>query len=362
MRCSKCLMPSSLPNSNFNQSNECSWCQSDFPNYSPKGTEKLGEILDQHRIEYGSADCLVGVSGGKDSSYVVMELQRTFGMKVEAFTYAHDGLKPFALQNAKKVCEKLGVKHHNVSIPGNKHLETFKSFFNVWMKSPTLLTANLSCVACKHLHILGTELAIKRKIPMVVWGMIPLENPPLTAIDREGVKDIEQGNMLKNAMLFAKEILNSMDLFKAVMSHFSTCFYGCMAVSPTTSYIKLRYPSVKQILFFDYVDWKPHKMIESLVANAGWEPPTKVATDWHYDCIFSAIKSYMFQKTLGITYMDAFLSNQIRYGLISRKEAWDTLVASKKDAGDRLVEALYYLGLSHLIPKIDTHCFDILEE
>jgi hypothetical protein len=60
--------------------------------------------------------------------------------------------------------------------------------------------------------------------------------------------------------------------------------------------------------------------------------------------------------------MDAFLSNQIRYGLISREKAWDTLVASKKDAGDRLVEALDYLELSHLIPKIDTHCFDILEE
>ena len=356
IRCSKCLLPLTLSDRNSNKLNECPWCQSNFPNYAPKGAEKLREILELNRSKSGSADCLVGVSGGKDSSYVLLELQKTFGMMVEAFTYSHDGLMSFALENAKNVCKNFGVKHHVVSLANHTHLESFKTFFNVWIKSPTTVSAALTCVACKHLHILGAELAVKRKIPMMVWGNCPLEAPPFLAIKEE---NYEREGLLKSAIFLAKEMCLSRELQKGVIKHLSTCLYGCLAFDPTSKYLKLRYPSVEHVFFFNYLDWNPSNIVERLVADAGWKPPKNVVSDWHSDCLFRVFKEYMFQKMFGVSYMDAFLSNQIRHGIISRNEAWDILVRSKKNFADELVKALDFVGLRHLTQEIDVSCFDI---
>lgn len=360
MRCSKCLMPSSLPDSNFNQFNECSWCQSKFPNYVPRGAEELREILEKNRTKSGSADCLIGLSGGKDSSYVLMELQETFGMRVEAFTYFHDGLMPFALENAKNVCKNLGVKHHIVSLPDHIHLESFKTFFSAWVRSARLVTAALTCVACKHLHILGAEVAVKRGIPMMVSAVCSFELPPFLALRKLSKEHFDREGVLKGAMLLARETGLSIELCKGIIRHLSTCLYGCLAFSPTSKYLRLKYPTIKHVFFFDYCEWNPSDIVEKLTTNVGWKKPENVVDDWHSDCVFNVFKEYMFQKMFGASYMDAFLSNQIRYGIISRDEAWDILVRSKEYFANELMKALDFVGLKHLAEEMDISCFHIM--
>lgn len=206
-RCSNCLLPDSLPGSSFDEKGECYWCQIRFPNYTPMGTDKLETILQQNKGKGNSADFLVGVSGGKDSSFVLFQMKKKFGMKVEAFTYVHDGLTDFALQNAKSVCDTLGVKHHIVSLPDHKHLKTFKAFFTTWLQSNNPLAATMTCVACKHLHILGTRLAKERKIPMVVWSMCPLELPPFIPTQPESGTDKKAKRITELSLLLGKNMI-----------------------------------------------------------------------------------------------------------------------------------------------------------
>ena len=66
-RCNRCLMPDSLPSAGFDDAGVCRWCRNGFPNYEPLGEAALAAVLAEHRGGSGSADCLVGVSGGKDS-------------------------------------------------------------------------------------------------------------------------------------------------------------------------------------------------------------------------------------------------------------------------------------------------------
>lgn len=61
MRCSKCLIPSSLVGSNFDQNNECIWCQSNYPDYFPLGEAKLQQVIEQYKVANAAADCLVGI-------------------------------------------------------------------------------------------------------------------------------------------------------------------------------------------------------------------------------------------------------------------------------------------------------------
>jgi hypothetical protein len=358
-RCSKCLLPDSLPGSNFNENGECYWCQTQFPNYTPIGADKFETILKQSKRKGDTADCLVGVSGGKDSSYALFQMKQKFGMKVEAFTYVHDGLTDFALENAKSVCNSLGVKHHLLSLPNHKHLKTFKSFFTAWLASENPLAAAMTCVACKHLHILGTRLAKERKIPMVIWSMCPLEVPPFIPTQPEGGKDKKAKGMLGLSLLLGKSIIKQEGFRKAFLGDIPTCVYGSLAFRPDSGYLKFKYPELRHLYYFDFINWDSSEILSSLKANTEWAVPEHVTNDWHSDCLFNVFKEYMFQKMLGSSYTDAFLSNQIRHGLLTREQAWNELIKSKEFYAKELIKTLSILDMEYLTSQLDMSTFEI---
>jgi|WetSurMetagenome_2_1015567.scaffolds.fasta_scaffold00057_18 hypothetical protein len=363
-RCSKCLLPNTLPGSAFDEAGECSWCRSGYPNYRPKGAEKLEEFLSPYRKSSGAADCLVGVSGGKDSSYTLLQLIQSYGMKAEAFTYNHDGMAGFAMQNAVAVCERLDVKHHVVSLPPGAHLRSFRRFFKAWVKRPSNITAGLTCVACKHLHILGARLATRRKIPLIVWSNCPLEYAPYIALklQNKGDNQLKRSGLWEGGSLLAKQVLGSKELLLSLVSDLRISVPGCLAFSPTTAYFKVLFPKLKHLFFYDYIDWNPAAIVDALEKNAGWKRPENVSDDWHSDCVFNVFKEYMFQKLIGASYTDSFLSSQIRYGILTRETAFEKLKQSKKQFQRALFPALECTGLSELKNELDPSCFETEEQ
>jgi glucosamine--fructose-6-phosphate aminotransferase (isomerizing) len=354
-------MPSFLPGSSFNRKGECHWCQIGFPCYQPKGSDSLREFLNRLKGKSGTADCLVGVSGGKDSCYVLLELKLTFGMRVEAFTYSHFGHTAFAQENAKAVCESLKVKHHVVELPRDEHLLSFRAFFKAWLDSPRPIPAAMTCVACKHLHLLGSRLAEERHIPALIWATCPLEISPMLALKLEGTDDdqFRRQGLIKSASRFLAELGRSIAFARAFLSHPRTSALGCLAATPKSRFVGLRYPSQKQIMFFDYCDWNPDIMRSKLTSLTEWRKPEEFADDWHSDCVFNIFKEYMFQKMHGISYTDGFISNQIRYGILSREAGWNILLESKRYYAEQIYKALDFVGLKHLSDRIDPSCFEI---
>lgn len=356
-RCARCLLTSSLPDSRFDGEGVCSWCRSGYPNYRPLGAEALQRELATHRRLSAPADCLVGVSGGKDSSYVLVQLKQTFGMRVEAFTYEHDGVTDFARRNVRSVCESAGVRLHVVSLPGHAHLEAFRTFFSAWLRSPGPVCGAMICVACKHLHTLGCGLAMTRGIPMMVWSTCPLEYAPFLAI-KKGQDAMKRQTLLRSALLLAGEAAGSSALVCGVMRHLPLVLKGCLAFAPTTGYIRLRYPSLRHLFFFQYCAWNESVIRGTLRASTPWSVPPEIAQDWHSDCIFNIFKEYIFQSSLGVTYTDAFLSNRIRHGLITRTEAVHCLAESKRFFAAQLPRATGIAGLESLADRLDASCFE----
>lgn len=360
IRCSRCLLPDSLPGSNFNHRGECFWCQTNYPIYRPKGDDKLRALFDQYR-SVRSPQCLVGVSGGKDSAYVLMKITREFGLTAEAFTYKHSGATDFSLQNAAKVCENLKVKHHFVSLPEKVHLQIFQDFFKTWINKPNVISAAMTCVACKHMHILANELAQDRGIPMVIWANCPIEDSPFLAINLKSEKTDEQFNresLVSGAIRLAKTFIRTPRFSRAFIRHFSYCTQGCLALTPAAKYLKLCFPKQRQIFYFDYCDWDHHTIKNDLMQNTDWNAPAGAADDWHSDCTFHVIKEYMYQKMLGVSYIDGFLSNQIRRGLVSREDALQKLLTAKKYLALNLENALVASRLGEYAAKVDLSCFN----
>jgi hypothetical protein len=358
MRCSKCILQDTVPGISFNEKKECNYCTENFPPYFPEGDESLSKFLRVNIRDGTNADCLVGISGGKDSTYALVKLKEEFNMRVEAFTYVHEGSTWFSIENATNTCKKLDIKHHVVSLDKQTHLKTFIGFFEAWLKAPSATTAAMTCVACKHLHILGLKIAQKRNIPMVVWSSSPLEFPPFTAIKRfSDDKKLNGASNAKLSLLLLKEIVKTREFPMTFIKHFNTCVNGCLAINPESSFLKRKFPGITPVLFYQYHNWNPKLIKEYITEKIKWKIPGD-KEDWHSDCLFHFFKEYMFKSMMGTSYLDAYLSNQIRFGLLSREEALLIIEESKLINSVGIVTAMEILNLQHLKGKIKTNIFN----
>ena len=114
--CVNCLLPSSKPDLYFDEEGICTACTAYFdrPNIDwDKRRAELLKILETYRRSDGHWDCLVGVSGGKDSTFQVIKMLE-FGMNplcVTATTCDESELGRKNIENLKN----LGVDHLQVS-------------------------------------------------------------------------------------------------------------------------------------------------------------------------------------------------------------------------------------------------------
>lgn len=89
-RCKNCVMLSTRPRVEFDARgwcNACAWAEEKKTSIDWDARwKKLEELCDRHRARGGAFDVLVGVSGGKDGSFVAHMLKNKMGMRPLAIT------------------------------------------------------------------------------------------------------------------------------------------------------------------------------------------------------------------------------------------------------------------------------------
>ena len=112
--CKKCLYPDTKPQLEFNNDGVCSACT----NYElkekidwNKKRDELKQILDRNKSKDSSTyDCIIPVSGGKDSTYQTYVMKEEFGLNPLAVNFhpldqTEIGRKN--LENLKKIRENI---------------------------------------------------------------------------------------------------------------------------------------------------------------------------------------------------------------------------------------------------------------
>lgn len=87
--CSNCLSMSTRPRITFDERggcNACVWTEKKKTLDWGSRQKELENLLDKHRRNDGTFDCIVPVSGGKDGSYVAYNLKHKYGMNPLAVT------------------------------------------------------------------------------------------------------------------------------------------------------------------------------------------------------------------------------------------------------------------------------------
>ncbi len=189
--CKNCLQPDTRPNTKFSKDQLCPACcyyekVRDLNDWEERYNELLS-VIKKYRNNRSNFDCIIGVSGGKDSTRQALWVRDKLGLKplLVSLTYPPQQVTERGVNNLSNLIN-LGfdVVISSLSPITWKEMlkEGFKSFTN-WAKGSEL--ALLSCVP---------QIAIKYKINLILWG----ENPGLQLGDLKTVGKTEyDGNNLK---------------------------------------------------------------------------------------------------------------------------------------------------------------------
>lgn len=164
VHCSRCGLASDYPGASFDAERVCNECRA-FEGYRDrarayfKPERELVEILTSapHRSAY---DCLVLLSGGKDSTYMLCRLA-DMGLRVLAFTLDNGYISDEAKQNIGRVVQELGVDHVFATTPAMNEIfvDSLQRYANV-------------CNGCfKTIYTLSMQTAREHGIPFIVTGL-----------------------------------------------------------------------------------------------------------------------------------------------------------------------------------------------
>ena len=166
--CTKCVYPSiSAAPLTFDERGVCSGCrvaeQRRKIDWAERG-RRLGELLEQYRGQArgGQYDCIVPVSGGKDSYYQTHLITQVYGLKPLLVTYHGNNFLPCGLRNLERMREVFDCDH---------------LIFRPSVK--TLLKLNRYCFKKMgdmnwHAHCgiftYPVQIAVKHRVPLLIWG------------------------------------------------------------------------------------------------------------------------------------------------------------------------------------------------
>lgn len=133
--CSRCIYDERTSGISFNQEGVCNYClqidslKEQYQTGTAKGEHELQNIIKRirksgRRKKY---DCVIGVSGGTDSSYLMLKCKE-WGLRPLAVHYDNTWNSSIATENVRKVTSKLGIDLHTYVIDNKEADDIFKSF------------------------------------------------------------------------------------------------------------------------------------------------------------------------------------------------------------------------------------------
>lgn len=133
--CSRCIYDERVPGISFNASGVCNYCEqvdsllSTYKTGKPEGEEMLNNIYDEVRNDGKGKkyDCVVGVSGGTDSSFMLYKCKE-WGLRPLAVHYDNTWNSAIATENIRKVTKALNVDLYTYVVDNKEADDIFKSF------------------------------------------------------------------------------------------------------------------------------------------------------------------------------------------------------------------------------------------
>ncbi|NPV03137.1 MAG: hypothetical protein HPY67_00160 [Syntrophaceae bacterium] len=268
-------------------------------------------------------DCVVGLSGGKDSSYIIHRLKNHYGANVLAYTCDNGFLNDYALQNIRTVVNDLGVDHLWVKLPDDFLRRLYRG---------SMLAEGWPCTACFYLlEASGWQLAYEHKIPFIVNGRTPEQifrnlsedmfTSPLSIL-HDNFAEYDQARIKEVAL----QNLERMSVVRRWLLR------GPKEGDESNQLLNLNvkereheqhFPEL--LAFFLYEPHDEFEIMSYLERNSGWKSPQERVRLSHADCVVHDAAGYLFYRTYKKSFLAMEVNAAISIGKISRDEGMKLL-------------------------------------
>jgi len=325
-RCMRCILPETFPGIEFDDEGVCNYCR-DYEPVKVLGEEEFGRVLDKYRDKGRKYDCVVPISGGRDSSFALYSVVKKFGMLAVALTVDSGAIAPEGYRNIKQVTEALGVDH--IWLRDENHIGTAKKNtkirFRAWLKKPSINTiVPVLNAADKQMNARIFRYAHENEVPLVLGG----NNIGNSTFEQEhfktgflGVFPNERGmystfDKFKLVFLFGWEFLKNRhnyhwSVFNEYLGGAFVYFFENLHKSG----------DVDALGFYDYVYWNEKEVVSTVRDELGWEGAFDTTATWRVDDAAYPLIDYLYLRLVGFNEFDEHYSKLIREGQVSRSEA-----------------------------------------
>ena len=310
--CSECLNDTSVRNISFDENGRCSRCAS----YAAKRAELTDyERLEQlfcERIERVRGkydyDAVVGISGGKDSVYLLYQLIHKYKLHVKAFTMLNGFFSDEARANVDSIVKEFGVEHEYIEYD-EKLLKTFYHYsMKHWL---------VPCIACSYIgYATMINYTSKVNAGMCIHGRSPEQmfraygNDVFTGLVDAGLRSIYE--------------IDLNELYSSLLGSIGEKLDGELMKYTNEMLTKdIDKGDFREfVAYFLYHEYREKDIVAFLRENTTWTPPSEYN---HYDCTVHNATKYIYEIAEGRPHALPEISALIRMGDISRDEGREML-------------------------------------
>lgn len=322
--CTRCIMDNASDKTiTFSEDDTCNYCNDTlnrinleyFPNET--GKKKWETTVDEIK-EYGKDkkyDCMVGLSGGVDSSYIIY-LGHKYGLRMLVVHLDDELDTEIALKNVINICSKAKVELIYVKPDMEQYKDLLKAFFSARVPNLALVQDNIIAASLN-------QIAKENNIKYVLNGAnFSLESilergDGINSADLRHIKDIH--NKFGNKPI---DKLNKVSLFE--------------------KYVTYKYCSpVVTVKPLNYIDYNLKTAIEELNRFSDYT----YYGGKHYESILTRfMQCYYLPVKFGIDKRKSHYSSMIVSGQLSREEALELMKKPLYTAEELMKSDIRYLA------------------
>jgi N-acetyl sugar amidotransferase len=319
--CKNCIMDTSDPEIIFDNTGVCNHCHrydEELPKRVFKGgvaEKKLADIVKRIKQKGKSKeyDCIIGVSGGVDSTYVAY-LTKELGIRVLAVHFDNGWNSELAVANIEKVLKKLDIDLYTYVIEWEEFKDLQLSFLKASTPDGEIPTDHA-------INALLFREASKRGIKYIINGMN-------FATESMAVRMWSYGH-------------SDWKYIKAVHSLFGS---KSLRNYPYYSFLRLFYwtfiKRIKVVSILNYIDYNKDEVMKIIQNKLDWV----YYGGKHYESVYTRFyQGYILPAKFNIDKRRGHLSDLIRSGQISRSDAIKEIKKVGYDPKMRMIDTPFVL-------------------
>ena len=341
-RCSKCVLPSTMPFIKFDSYGICNYCN----NYKEKKTinfnqKEIHNIFKKYKDKNGLIKCIVPLSGGRDSCIALHLAKREFNLTPITYTYDWGLVTDLARRNISRICSKLNIENIIFADNITKKRSYIKKNVIAWLKKPHLGMVNLFTSGDKHFfrHI---ETVKKRTgVNLDLWGINPYEVTHF----KSGFLNIPPDFNTKH--VYASGLIKQFDYHKKRFNQMlknPSYFNASIFDNLHGEFYRSLKKRTDHYSIFDFWKWDENE-VNNILEKYNWEKSTDTNSTWRIGDGAAAFYNYIYYTMAGFSEHDTFRSNQIRAGDITRDKALNLIKEENKPRYENLKWFLDILNL-----------------